>query len=105
MYFTKWMKPLHGLKNSIKEFVRMNSNRKLKQKLIDHLEVKRLGIDTIPSFIRSMRICFNINSQMNHLEINRYLKSFGWNDIEVDRHTLQLSTAFFKAEGNLRFQA
>ena len=79
----------------------MNSKRKLKQKLIDHLEAKRLGIDTIPSFIRSMRICFAINSQMDHLEVNRHLKSFGWNDIEVDPHTLLLSTAFFKAEGNL----
>ena len=76
--------------------------RKLKQKLIDHLEGKRLEIDTIPSFIRSMRICFNINSQMNHLELNRHLKSFGWNDIEVDSHTLLLSKAFFNAEGNLR---
>jgi hypothetical protein len=82
----------------------MNYKRKLKQKLIDHLKASRLGIDTIPSFIRSMRICFTINSQMNHLEINRRLKSFGWNDIEVDPHTLQLSTAFFKAEVNLRNQ-
>lgn len=75
--------------------------RKLKQKLIDHLEGKRLEVDTIPSFIRSMRICYNIKSQMDHLEINRHLKSFGWNDVEVDHHTLLLSTAFFKAEGNL----
>jgi hypothetical protein len=79
----------------------MNYKSKLKQKLIDHLEAKRLEIDTIPSFIRSMRICFNINSQMNNLEINRYLESFGWNDIEVDPHTLLLSNAFFKAEGTI----
>ena len=36
--------------------------------------------------------------QIDHLEINRHLKSFGWNDIEVDSHTLLLSKAFFEAD-------
>ena len=77
----------------------MNSISKFRQMLIDCLAAKGLEKDTIPSFIRSMRICFATNPKMNHLKANRQLQFLGWNDIEVDYHTLQLSITCFEAEG------
>lgn len=67
--------------------------------LVDHLEAKGLEKDTIPSFIRSMRICFANDPKMNHLKANRRLQFLGWNDIEMDYHTLQIAIACFEAEG------
>ena len=69
-----------------------------KQILVDRLEAKGLEKDTIPSFIRSMRICIATDPKMNHLKANKQLQFLGWNDIEVDYHTLQLSIAYFEAE-------
>jgi len=77
----------------------MNSISKFRQILVDRLAAKGLEKDTIPSFIRSMRICFATNPKMNHLKANRQLQFLGWYDIEVDYHTLQLSIACFEAEG------
>jgi len=77
----------------------MNSISKFKQMLVDRLEVKGLEKDTIPSFIRSMRICFATDPKMNHLKANRQLQFLGWNDIKVDYHTLQIAIACFEAEG------
>jgi hypothetical protein len=77
----------------------MNSISKFKQMLVDHLEAKGLEKDTIPSFIRSMRICFANDPKMNHLKANRRLQFLGWNDIEMDYHTLQIAIACFEAEG------
>ena len=36
---------------------------------------------------------------MNHLQINKRLQFLGWNDFELDYHTLQLAIACFEAEG------
>ena len=76
----------------------MNSISKFRQMLVDRLAAKGLEKDTIPSFIRSMRICFATNPKMNHLKANRQLQFLGWNDIEMDYNTLQIAVAFFKAE-------
>jgi len=77
----------------------MNSISTFKQILAHRLESKGLEKDIIPSFIRSMRICFTANPQMNHLKANKQLQFLGWDDIEVDYHTLQLSIACFEEEG------
>ena len=77
----------------------MNSISKFKQMFVDRLEAKGLEKDTIPSFIRTMRICISSDPKMNHLNANKQLQFLGWNDIEVDYHTLQLAIACFEAEG------
>lgn len=46
-----------------------------------------------------MRICFATDPKMNHLKANRQLQFLGWNDIEVDYHTLQIAIACFEEEG------
>jgi hypothetical protein len=77
----------------------MNSISKFKQLLVDRLGAKGLEKDTIPSFIRSMRICIASDPKMNHLKANKQLQFLGWDDIEMDYNTLQLAIACFKAEG------
>lgn len=77
----------------------MNSISKFKQILVDRLVTKGLEKDTIPSFIRSMRICLSTDPKMNYLKANKLLHFLGWNDIEMDYHTLQLAVACFEAEG------
>ena len=52
----------------------MNSISTFKQILAHRLESKGLEKDIIPSFIRSMRICFTANPQMNHLKANKQLQ-------------------------------
>ena len=76
----------------------MNYISRFKQLLVDRLEAKGIEKITIPSFIRSMRICFAIDPKINHLKANRQLQFLGWNDIEVDYHTLQIAIACFEAE-------
>ena len=77
----------------------MNAFTKFEQMLIDRLKVKGLGKETIPGFIRNMRICFAADPKINHLKANKQLQFLGWNDIELDYHTLQIAIACFEAEG------
>ncbi len=78
--------------------VKMNSIRSCKQLLIDNLASKGLKDEIIPSVIRSMRICYASDPQMNSLKTNRLIHSLGWNDIDLDYQTLKLSVACFEAE-------
>jgi len=77
----------------------MNSISEFKQILIAHLIAKGLEKETIPSFIRSMRIYLSNDPKINYLKANKHLHFLGWNDIEVDYHTFQLAIAYFEAEG------
>jgi hypothetical protein len=36
---------------------------------------------------------------MNHAQVNEQLHFLGWDDVELDYHTLQLAIACFEAEG------
>ena len=76
----------------------MKAINNCKQLLADRLALKGLEKDTISSFIRSMRICFAADPKMNYLKTNRQLQFLGWNNIEVDSHTLQLAITCFEAE-------
>ena len=55
----------------------------------------------ISSYIRSMKICFVNNPNMNPLQVNEQLQFLGWNDIEVDYHTIQLAIACFETEDRM----
>jgi len=71
----------------------------LKEILIHRLANKGMDPNMIPSYIRSMKICFVDNPNMNPLQANEELQFLGWNDIEVDYHTIQLAIACFETEG------
>ena len=70
----------------------------LRQNLFDHLEAKGLEKDFIHSYIRSVKICLDINPAMNHFQLDRELHFLGWNDFVMDYHTLQLAIASFELE-------
>ena len=69
-----------------------------KQTLMRRLEMKGLEKSIIPGFIWSLKRCLQDNPNMNHLEANQRLQSLGWEDFDLDYHTLQLAIANFKAE-------
>jgi hypothetical protein len=69
-----------------------------KQTLMSRLEKKGLGKSTIPGFIWSLKRCLLDNPDMNLLQANQRLHFLGWNDVDLDYHTLQLAIANFEAE-------
>jgi hypothetical protein len=71
----------------------------IKEILIRRLVKKGMDPNMIPSYIRSMKICFVNNPNMNPLQANEKLQFLGWDDIEVDYHTMQLAIACFETEG------
>lgn len=81
--------------DSLKETSTSNS----KQELFLHLESKGMKKDIIPSYIRSMRICFVADPVINYLQLEKELQVLGWHDLELDDHTLQLAVTCFETEG------
>jgi hypothetical protein len=69
-----------------------------KQTLMSRLESKGLGKSTIPGFMWSLKRCLRDNPDMNHLEANQRLQFLGWDNLDLDYHTLQLAIANFEAE-------
>lgn len=69
-----------------------------KQILMGRLEKKGLEKSTIPGFIWSLKRCLLDNPDMNHLQANQRLHFIGWDDFDLDYHTLQLAIASFEAE-------
>lgn len=71
---------------------------RLTEILIRRLVRKGIAPGTIPAFIRSLAHIISVTPHMNLLELNRRLHSVGWNDFELDDHTLQLVIASLEAE-------
>jgi hypothetical protein len=71
----------------------------LKQLLIQRLESQGMEISIIPGFIRSLTNCFAHNSQVDVRQANQRLQYMGWDDFDLDYHTLQLAASCFEIEG------
>ncbi len=69
------------------------------QRLMHHL--MKLGVDAplIPGFIRSLANALLINPSMSPVQANRRLKYLGWEEIELDYHTLELAISAFEDHG------
>ena len=76
----------------------MKSINKGKQLLFERLAAKGLEREMIPSYIRSMRICYASDHQMPSLKTNRQMQSLGWNNIELDYLILKQSITYFETE-------
>ena len=76
----------------------MKSKKKAKQLLSERLAAKGLERDMIPSYIRSMRICYASDPKMPSLKTNRQMQSLGWNNIELDYRFLKQSITYFETE-------
>jgi len=61
--------------------------------LMHRLEKTGMEKSIIFGFISSLKSCLLNNPNMNHLQINKRLQFLGWDDFELDYHTLQLAKA------------
>ena len=77
----------------------------LKEILIHRLVDQGMGPNMIPGFIRSLAATFTYHPHINLQQVNKRLRYLGWDDVELDYHTLSLAVACFEEEGfhNLRY--
>ena len=68
-------------------------------KFIDRLEERGIDRSMVPGFIRSLANTILINPQMDISQVNTRLHWLGWDDVELDYHTLQLAIACFEKGG------
>ena len=59
------------------------------------------GVETslIPGFVRSLANVLLIDPAMTLIEANQRLKYLGWDNIEIDYHTLQLAIMSLETKG------
>lgn len=67
--------------------------------LIDRLVRKGMEIETIPAYIRNLVHTISVDVILSPQELNRRLQLLGWDDFELDDHTLQLIIAIFETDG------
>lgn len=76
----------------------MYSAIQYKHWLMRRLEKKGLKERATMGFICSLKSCLMSNPDFNHAQLNNRMKFLGWNEFELDYHTLQLAIACFEAE-------
>jgi len=69
------------------------------KKLVHRLIKSGIDASLIPGFIRSLANASLINPGMSPSQANKRLKYLGWNDIEIDYHTLQLALHSLENKG------
>ena len=67
----------------------------LNQVLIQRLKDKGVGSNKIDGFIRNLANLYFANPDMSLSQINKKMQYLGWDDLELDYHTLQLLLACF----------
>ncbi|MBT4364838.1 MAG: hypothetical protein HN737_09840 [Desulfobacterales bacterium] len=87
-----------SLKTDTENNIPLDMNQ-VKKILINRLENKGVELSLIPGFIRSLANSFMFNPQMNLSQVNKRLNYMGWENFEIDYHTLQLAISFFETEG------
>jgi len=71
----------------------------LRKILIERLEMKGIRPDMVSGISRDLVNTLSANPYATLQELNSRLHLLGWNDFELDDHTLQLVIASFEAEG------
>ena len=69
------------------------------KKLIHKLLENGIEPSLIPGFIRSLVNACLITPDMSHCQANKRLKYLGWDDIQIDYHTLQLALNSLENKG------
>jgi hypothetical protein len=64
--------------------------------LIERLVEKGMEISSIPNYIKILANTLSANDPLSLQELNIRLESLGWNDFELDSHTLQLVMTVFE---------
>jgi hypothetical protein len=77
----------------------------IREVLIRRLENKGVQPELIPGFVKSVGYAVSENQETDLREINERLHLQGWDDFEVDYHTLQLIIANIETENFRVFDA
>ena len=70
----------------------------IEETLINKLKGKGIENNIIPRFIKDLAYSFQIDSSVSLSDVNDRLHFLGWEDIELDYHTLQLAIASFERD-------
>ena len=82
------------------DFYEMEKNLKNnKEILINRLTEKGVDPQLTPGFIRILANCLSTNPHATVENVNSRLRYFGWEDFELDYHTLSLAISCFEEEG------
>ena len=73
----------------------LSENKKV---LIRRLKMKGMKQSSIHAFVWSLKSCFMDNPDMNHSQTSQRMRFLGWDDFDLDYHTLQLAIACFEAD-------
>ena len=70
----------------------------IEETLINELKGKGIENNIIPRFIKDLAYSFQIDTSVSLSDVNDRLHFLGWEDIELDYHTLQLAIASFERD-------
>ena len=70
----------------------------IEETLINELKGKGIEYKIIPRFIKDLAYSFQIDPSVSLSDVNDRLHFLGWEDVELDYHTLQLAIASFERD-------
>ena len=70
----------------------------IEKTLINELKGKGIEYKIIPRFIKDLAYSFQIDPSVSLSDVNDRLHFLGWEDVELDYHTLQLALASFERD-------
>ena len=70
----------------------------IEKTLIDELKGKGIRNCVIPRFIKDLAYSFQTDLSVSLSDVNDRLHFLGWEDVELDYHTLQLAIASFERD-------
>jgi hypothetical protein len=70
----------------------------IEKTLINELKGKGIENNIIPRFIKDLAHSFQIDPSVSLPNVNGRLHFLGWEDVELDYHTLQLALASFERD-------
>ena len=73
--------------------------KNIKEILFSRLAEKGFEPQLMPGFIRILNNSLSNNSHATLENVNSRLRYFGWDDFELDYHTLSLAISCFEEEG------
>lgn len=66
--------------------------------LVDRLLGKGIAPGSIPAYVRDLFNTISTNTNLALSDVNRGMARLGWDEFELDDHTLQLITAVFETD-------
>ena len=70
----------------------------IRETLFNELKRKGMNNEIIPRFIKDVDYSFQIDPSVSLSDVNDRLHFLGWEDVELDYHTLQLAIASLEGD-------